>query len=61
MPLFEHETPETIKARILTRMETELQTREGSYTNDLAAPLAFELRRDGRSIDPAGLLLPLTE
>ena len=25
------------------------------------APLAFELRRDGRSIDPAGLLLPLTE
>ena len=25
------------------------------------APLAFELRRDGRSIDPTGLMLPLTE
>ncbi len=51
MPLFEHETPETIKARILTRMETELQTREGSYTNDLAAPLAFELWRWCMTLD----------
>ena len=51
MPLFEHETPETIKGRILDRMSTSLQTREGSYTNDLAAPLAFELWRWCMTLD----------
>lgn len=45
MPLFESESPETIKGRILGRMETELQTREGSYTNDMVSPTAFELWR----------------
>lgn len=45
MPLFEHYTPETIKASILERIGTELQTREGSYTNDLLSPVSFELWR----------------
>ena len=31
MPLFDSLTPETILERILSRMDTELQTREGSY------------------------------
>ena len=45
MPLFEDQTPEVIKARILSRMETDLQTREGSYSSDMAAPVSFELWR----------------
>lgn len=51
MPLFENETPETIKARILDRMETDLQTREGSYTNDMVSPVAFELWRVLMTLD----------
>ena len=43
MRLFENETPEEILSRILGRMDTELQTREGSYAYDQAAPIAFEL------------------
>ena len=31
MPLFENVTPEAILERVLSRMDTELQTREGSY------------------------------
>ncbi|HIT31690.1 MAG TPA: baseplate J/gp47 family protein [Candidatus Enterenecus stercoripullorum] len=45
MPIFENETPETIKTRILERMSTELQTREGSYTNDMVSPMSFEIWR----------------
>lgn len=45
MLLFEDETPETILERILGRMDTELQTREGSYAYDQAAPIAFEIWR----------------
>lgn len=45
MPLFENYTPETIKASILERIGTDLQTREGSYTNDLISPVAFEIWR----------------
>ena len=51
MPIFEQETPETIRARILGRMETELQTREGSYTCDLASPISFELWRWCMTLD----------
>lgn len=45
MPLFEEQSPEVIKSRILSRMETNLQTRDGSYSSDMAAPVSFELWR----------------
>lgn len=45
MPLFEDQTPDVIKSRILARMDTDLQTREGSYSSDMAAPVSFELWR----------------
>lgn len=51
MPLFEHETPETILERILGRMGTDLQTREGSYAYDQAAPIAFEIWRVLMTLD----------
>ena len=51
MPLFENETPETILARILGRMDTDLQTREGSYAYDQAAPIAFEIWRVLMTLD----------
>lgn len=51
MPLFEHETPETILERILSRMDTDLQTREGSYAYDQAAPIAFEIWRAMMTLD----------
>ncbi len=45
MPLFEGVTPESVLERILSRMDTDLQTREGSYAYDQAAPIAFEIWR----------------
>lgn len=51
MPLFENLTPEIIKARVLERIGTDLQTREGSYTNDLVAPVCFELWRWCMTLD----------
>lgn len=43
MRLFENLTPETILERVLGRMDTDLQTREGSYAYDQAAPMCMEL------------------
>lgn len=51
MPLFEGLTPETILERILGKMDTELQTREGSFSYDMAAPTAFELWRAYMTLD----------
>ncbi len=51
MPLFENITPETILERILSRMDTDLQTREGSYAYDQAAPIAFEIWRVFMTLD----------
>jgi uncharacterized phage protein gp47/JayE len=51
MALFSDETPETIQARILGRADTELQTREGSYTYDMTAPVSFELWRVLMTLD----------
>lgn len=51
MPLFEAEAPEIIRARILDRIGTELQTREGSYTYDMVSPTAFELWRVLMTLD----------
>lgn len=51
MPIFEDQTPEVIRNRILSRMETDLQTREGSYSFDLVSPVAFELWRVLMTLD----------
>lgn len=51
MPLFDGLTPETILERILSRMETDLQTREGSYAYDQAAPISFEIWRVLMTLD----------
>lgn len=45
MPLFEGQTPEAIRSRALARMDSDLQTREGSFSYDMASPLSFELWR----------------
>ena len=51
MPLFESQTPEIIRDRILSSMETELQTREGSYAYNQASPIAFEIWRMLMTLD----------
>ena len=51
MPLFESESPEVILERVLGRMETDLQTREGSWAYDQAAPLATEIWRAMMTLD----------
>lgn len=51
MPLFEDQTPEVIRDRILSGMGSELQTREGSYTYNLASPIAFEMWRVLMTLD----------
>jgi uncharacterized phage protein gp47/JayE len=44
VPIFE-ESYETILSRVLERLEQGLETREGSFAYDMAAPLCFELWR----------------
>lgn len=51
MPLFEDHTPELIRDRVLTRMETVLQTREGSFSYDMVSPVAFEIWRVLMTLD----------
>ena len=51
MPIFEDQTPEVIRSRVLSRMNTELQTREGSYAFDQASPMCFELWRVLMTLD----------
>lgn len=51
MPLFDDQTPEIIHARILKRIKTPLQTREGSYTYEVTAPIAFEIWRLMMTLD----------
>lgn len=51
MPIFEAQTPEIIRNRILSRMESDMQTREGSYSFDMAAPVSFELWRVLMTLD----------
>ena len=45
MLLFENLTPEQIRSRVLARMDTDLQTREGSFAYDMVSPMSFELWR----------------
>lgn len=41
--MFEHYTPEMIKNRILARLQSKLETREGSVTNDQVSGVSYEL------------------
>ena len=45
MPLYEDQTPELIRDRVLKRMGSDLQTREGSFSYDMASPMSVELWR----------------
>lgn len=49
--MFENMTPEVIRKRILDRLKTELQTREGSFTYDIIAAVAEELSECYHSLD----------
>jgi len=49
--MFEDMTPEKIRKRILARLETDLQTREGSFTNDVIAAAAEEISEVYHSLD----------
>ena len=51
MSPFDDLTPEIILERILSRIDTDLQTREGSYAYDQAAPIAFEIWRTLMTLD----------
>lgn len=49
--MFEDMAPEKIRKRILGRLETDLQTREGSFTNDIIAAAAEEISEVYHSLD----------
>ncbi len=51
MPLFEDQTPDTIRTRILERVGTTLQTREGSFIYDVISPAAYEIWRIMMTLD----------
>lgn len=51
MRLFEDQTPETIRSRILAQLETGLQTREGSFAYDVVSPVSFEIWRVMMTLD----------
>ena len=49
--MYEHITTEEIKSRILARLETNLQTREGSFVNDVISAAAAEIAECYHSLD----------
>ena len=49
--MFEDITPEGIKGRILNRLTTGLQTREGSFTNDVVSAVAAEISEVYHAMD----------
>lgn len=49
--MFEDITPEGIKRRVLERITTGLQTREGSFTNDIVSAMAAEISEVYHSMD----------
>ena len=51
MRLFDNETPETIRDRILARSSTVLDTREGSFAFDIVSPMAFEIWRQKMTME----------
>ena len=49
--MYETMTPEIIRNRILSRLTTDLQTREGSFTNDIIAAAAEEISECYHALD----------
>lgn len=49
--MFEEQTPEAIKARMKQRLSTRLETREGSFVDDLLGPVAYELYQAYQSLN----------
>lgn len=49
--MYEDMTPERIRNRILGRLKTDLQTREGSFTNDVIAAASVEISELYHSLD----------
>lgn len=49
--MYEDMTPEKIRKRILDRLTTDLQTREGSFTNDVIAAAAEEISEVYHALD----------
>ena len=49
--MYEDMTPEKIRNRVLGRLKTDLQTREGSFTNDVIAAAAEEISELYHSLD----------
>lgn len=49
--MFEDTTVEGIKTRILDRLTTDLQTREGSFTNDVVSAMAAEISEVYHAMD----------
>lgn len=49
--MYEDMTPEKIRKRVLGRLATDLQTREGSFTNDVIAAAAEEISELYHSLD----------
>jgi len=46
MPLFENQTPETIRSRILSKLETDLHTREAVYYAHMRMGASLTVRAD---------------
>ena len=49
--MFETQTPEAVKARVLGRLTTDLLTSEGSFTGDIVAAIAGELSECYHAMD----------
>ena len=49
--MFEDMSPAKIRRRILGRLVTDLQTREGSFTNDVIAAAAEEISECYHALD----------
>lgn len=49
--MFDDITPESIKTAILDALDTDMDTREGSFLNDMIAPVAMEIWKCYRSLD----------
>ena len=49
--MFENITVEGIKNRVLSRITTDLQTREGSFTNDVISAVSAEIAEVYHSMD----------
>ena len=51
--MHEDKTPEAIKADIKSNLKTDIDKREGSFTDDMAGPVALELNKFYTSLNAA--------